>query len=103
KSSNVQKVRAHFVDLDGAPLDPVVQSDAPPHIVVVSSPMKWHAYWKVTDCPLQAFKQRQKALAKQFGGDASVCDLARVLRVPGFWHLKSTPFQSRLIHPALSH
>ncbi len=102
KSSNVQKVRAHFVDLDGAPLDPVMQSDAPPHIVVESSPGRWHAYWLITDCPLPGFKERQKALAAKFGGDPAVCDLTRVLRVPGFWHLKAKPFQSRLIHPAIS-
>lgn len=99
---NVQKVRAHFVDLDGPPLEPVLHSEAPPHIVVESSPRRWHAYWLIRDCPLADFKQRQRTLAAKFEGDPSVCDLARVLRVPGFWHLKAVPFQSRLILPPFS-
>lgn len=93
---NVQKVRAHFVDLDGAPLDPLILSEAPPQIVVESSTNKWHAYWLIEDCPLEQFKPRQQALAAHFEGDSAVCDLPRVMRVPGFWHLKKTPFQTRL-------
>ena len=99
KGGNVQKVRAHFVDLDGAPLDPVIASDAPPHIVVESSHQKWHAYWLIEDCPLGEFKTRQQALAAKFNGDTMVCDLPRVLRVPGYWHQKAEPFQSRLVIP----
>lgn len=99
KASNVCKVRAHFVDLDGAPLEPVIAAAAPPHIVVESSLQKWHAYWLIDHCPLEEFKARQQALALKFDGDLKVCDLPRVLRVPGFWHLKAQPFQSRLIMP----
>lgn len=98
---NVVRVRGHFVDLDNAPLAPVTASDAPPHIVVESSPDKWHAYWHVDGCPLDAFKSRQQMLAARFGGDPSVCDLPRVLRVPGFWHQKGAPFQTRLHAPSL--
>lgn len=102
KASNVCKVRAHFVDLDDAPLEPVLSPEAPPHIVVESSPQKWHAYWLTDDSPLEEFKTRQKALALKFNGDPTVCDLPRVLRVPGFWHLKAQPFQSRLIKPSFT-
>lgn len=98
-ASNVTGIRAHFVDLDGAPVDPVLHAAAPPHIVVESSPGKWHAYWSVQDAQKSAFKGTQHALADKFGGDRAVCDLSRVMRVPGFWHLKATPFQSRLITP----
>lgn len=96
--ANVVHVRAHYLDLDGAPIDPVMESELPPHIVVESSPGKWHAYWLVDDCPLADFKNRQHALAERFGGDMSVCDLPRVMRVPGFWHLKGVPFQTRLVN-----
>lgn len=96
---NVTRVRAHFVDLDGAPIQPVQEAAVPPHIVVESSPDKWHAYWLVSDCALPDFKQRQKTMAAQFAGDPSVNDLCRVLRLPGFWHLKETPFQTRLVQP----
>lgn len=98
---NVVRVRAHYVDLDGAPLEPLVDAELPPHIVVESSPGRWHGYWRVENCPITEFKARQHALAARFNGDKSVCDLPRVMRLPGFWHLKSaTPFQTRLIKPA---
>jgi len=98
-ASNVTRVRAHFVDLDGAPIQPVLEAVLPPHIVVESSPNKWHAYWLVSHCALPDFKPRQQTMADQFAGDRTVCDLPRVLRLPGFWHLKETPFQTRLVQP----
>lgn len=96
---NVTRVRAHFVDLDGAPIEPVQEAAAPPNIVVESSPNKWHAYWLVNHCALPEFKQVQQNMAIKFAGDPAVCDLPRVLRMPGFWHLKETPFQTRLVQP----
>jgi hypothetical protein len=98
---NIQKVRAHFVDLDGAPLDPVIICEAPPQVIVESSLNRWHAYWLIEGCPLEEFKPRQQALAARFEGDTAVCDLPRVMRIPGFWHLKAAPFQTRLVHPQL--
>jgi hypothetical protein len=98
-AANVLRVRAHVLDLDGAPLEPAMKSDLPPPIVVESSPQKWHAYWLIDNCPLGEFKARQHALAARFKGDMAICDLPRVMRLPGFWHQKSTPFQTRLIKP----
>lgn len=99
KSSDVMRVRAQFVDLDGSPIDPVLAAEAAPHIVVESSPGKWHAYWRMQNASLSDFKVRQHALADKFGGDRAVCDVARVMRLPGFWHQKGDPFQTNLITP----
>lgn len=100
RNESVVAIRSYFVDLDGAPIDPVLDAEAPPHIVVESSPGKWHAYWTVQEGEsLADFKSCQKALAAKFNGDSAVCDLARVMRVPGFWHLKADPFQTRLVIP----
>src|SRR5512139_3113467 len=96
KASNVIRVRALFVDLDGAPLEPIVL-DGGPHCVVESSPGRYHAYWKVKDCPLEQFSALQRALAKRFGGDTRVNDRSRVMRVPGFLHLKGEPFLTRIV------
>ena len=41
---NVQRVRAPFVDLDSAPIAPVLDCALPPDWVVRSSPGRWHAY-----------------------------------------------------------
>lgn len=96
-AKNVIRVRAVFVDLDGAPLEPVIQSKVAPDIVVESSPGRWHAYWLLDECPLDEFKPTQLALAHAFGGDPKVSDLCRVMRLPGFWHQKHQPFMSRTV------
>src|SRR5690242_19537765 len=51
KAHNVLRVRALFVDMDGAPIEPVQAAALRPHCIVESSPGRWHAYWRVADCP----------------------------------------------------
>lgn len=97
KADNVRSVRAVFVDLDDAAISPVCASDLAPHIIVESSPERWHAYWLTTGVPLEQFKPLQQAIAVRFNGDPSVCDLPRVMRVPGFLHNKGKPFLSHVI------
>jgi hypothetical protein len=94
---NVIRVRSAFVDLDGSPVDPVIEANVPPSIVVESSPNRWHAYWRLDDCPLDQFKAMQLALAERFGGDPAVNDLCRVMRLPGFIHQKQDPFMTRIV------
>lgn len=48
KAKNVVAVRAIFVDLDGAPIEPVLEHNCEPHIIVESSEGRWHAYWRST-------------------------------------------------------
>jgi hypothetical protein len=93
---NVTGVRALFVDLDGAPIEPVRDFSLKPTIVVESSPGRWHAYWRITDLPLTGFTAFQQALIRRFNGDVSVHDLPRVMRLPGFWHQKNEPVLSRI-------
>lgn len=102
-AKNVQRVRAYFIDLDDAPIDPVLNSALPAQILVESSPEKWHAYWITEDCPLDEFKPRQQALLKRFEADSTAIDLCRVLRLPGYWHRKNVPFRTRLATPQQQH
>ena len=95
-AANVVSVRAVFVDLDGAPLGPVLDFGLLPTMVVSSSPDRWHAYWLISDCPLETFGPTQQRLAAMFNGDPSVSDLPRVMRLPGFYHLKGEPFMSTI-------
>lgn len=97
-AQNVIAVRALFVDLDGAPLEPVLAAHHP-DILVESSPKRWHGYWVTSDCPLAEFTLRQKQIAQKFAGDASIHDLPRVMRLPGFWHQKAKPFMTRMTRP----
>jgi hypothetical protein len=106
KSENIVRVRAFFVDLDGSPLDPILSAPISPHIIVESSPNRYHAYWIVKDAPLEKFSLVQEALIRKFNSDTKVKDLSRVMRLPGFFHLKGTPFVTKIISensaPALS-
>jgi P4 family phage/plasmid primase-like protien len=97
KGTDIKKIRAVFVDLDGAPPDSVKNAKIKTHAAVESSPDRFHGYWLVTDCLLDNFKRIQKAIAEKYDGDPVVCDLPRVMRLPGFIHWKGRPFTSRLL------
>ena len=97
KASNISRVRAFFVDLDGSPLEPVLSGPLPPHIVIETSHGKWHCYWLIDHCDMEHFGFIQKKLAQRFGGDEKVIDLPRVMRLPGFLHQKKEPFLSRIV------
>jgi hypothetical protein len=102
-NANIRCVRALFVDADkdGAAVLAKIKAAGPaPHIVVESSPGKFHAYWLVNrDFPLDQFTSAQAALARKFGTDEKVKDLARVMRLPGFYHMKdpARPFMVRIV------
>jgi hypothetical protein len=104
-TSSVTAVRALFVDLDGAPIEPVLAWELRPALVVESSRGRFHAYWRTDgSVPLEEFKPLQKKLAALFNGDAAVHDLPRVMRLPGSWHQKvskdgkrSEPFMTRIV------
>ena len=103
KAENVQRVRAAFVDLDGSPIEPVKQW-LEPHIVVDSSPGRFHAYWRLDGLEIEEFRKVQKALIGAFDADKGVHDLPRVMRLPGFHHQKvdknkgliGTPYMVRM-------
>lgn len=86
-AKNVTRARAVFVDLDGAPLEPVKEW-LPPHIITSTSPGRYHVFWRVEGLPLDTFTRAQKALIQRFHADPSVHDLPRVMRLPGFHHQK---------------
>lgn len=97
-NDTIYKVRAVFADTDGADLTPILACGLEPHIVVESSPGKWHVYWLVDGLPTSAFRDIQRNIAARFGTDKSVNDLARVMRLPGMLHMKGQPFLVRIIH-----
>lgn len=83
---NMKRVRALFIDLDGAPLPETFHCK--PHIVVESSRGRWHVYWRVSDCTLDQFTALQKRLIRHYGSDPKITDTTRVMRLPGFIHHK---------------
>jgi hypothetical protein len=70
-----------------------------PDLIVSRSDFNWHAYWFVRGQSVTAFKYAQRRLAAHYGSDPSVCNPARVMRLPGTLHLKAEPALVRLRIP----
>lgn len=96
RKDSITAVRCLFLDLDGAPLEPVLLHPIKPHWVIETSPGKYHVYWLCDGMALNDFSKYQVALAKRFGGDATVKDLSRVARVPGYSNRKGEPFETHI-------
>ena len=98
-AGDIDRVRAVFGDMDGAPLENINAAPIRPQMIIESSPGKYHIYWLCDGLPLETFVGVQKRIAKDYGADAVCCDLPRVLRVPGFVHVKgdSAPFITRIL------
>lgn len=95
--ANVHYIRAHSVDLDNISAQQNYEragaSHPTPTFAVSTSPGKYHVYWVVQ--PYQGndrFSMMQRKLRQTFDGDKSVIDATRVMRVPGFNHMKAEPF-----------
>lgn len=95
KLENIQRIRAIWHEDDhGQARDFPLQ----PHITVESSPGKWHRYWLVDGLSLEQFRGVMNTLVRTWGSDPNAKDPARVLRLPGFLHLKdaANPWRVRL-------
>lgn len=94
KTANILRPRALFVDFDGT-------TPPFPHLtpsIVVQSANGQHWYWVCGNVANADFSAAQKRLALHYGSDPVVFDLPRVMRVPGFWHLKGEPYMVDLVH-----
>jgi hypothetical protein len=105
KTQDVKAIVRVWADLDGSPLEPVLESPLKPHVIIQTSPEKFQGSWKIdpiavndknraTSCEL--FRRIQRGVAERFGGDKSVSGLCGVARVPGFFNMKKEPFQVRI-------
>ena len=95
-AANVAECRVLWVDLDQEPSS-LLSSFPQPSIVVTSSPGKQHLLWKLKE-PVSPDESvtLNKLLAAALGGDPRATDIARVLRMPGTLHQKSTPVEVTL-------
>lgn len=98
RMENVVAARALYIDCD-TPNDRML---ALPPSMIVQSAHGPHVYWLLKDgAPLQRIPDAQRQLARYYESDRMVGDVARVMRVPGFWHHKGAPYPVRLVaaHP----
>ncbi|NQZ83730.1 MAG: hypothetical protein HRT52_22260 [Colwellia sp.] len=102
KAKNITAIRAFTMDFDDADADNlrIIKSlPVKPSMVIETSPNKFHVWFMLNenDSRLHLFKLIQLALANKYNTDKSIIDLPRVMRLPSFYHRKSTPFLSRII------
>jgi len=105
---DIAAATALFVDIDrdesspGANLSMLQDAEVPPSLIVQSSaPHKVHAYWLVTDLrDMNLWRRLQAQLIAHFGADPVCRNPSRIMRIPGFWHHKSEPVQTRILEAA---
>jgi hypothetical protein len=108
--NNVVRINALFVELDysadnrNSVIQQLKDLEIPPNMIVASKNGP-HAYWVVSNIDVEDFEQYQHGLhgyliSKGFKPDSKSINKSRLLRVPGFYHLKDVndPFMLNLVH-----
>jgi len=96
KAQNTVALRSAFADKD----DGIVPDLKLPPSALIQSKRGLHPYYfLIPGEPLPRFLEVQEALIENLGSDKVVKDLSRVMRLPGFFHLKdpSNPFMVHTI------
>lgn len=104
KAENCVEIKWLFADFDDGKqtLESILELPIKPNLVVQTSPGRFHAYWRITDCQLDQFKPIQKALAEKIGSDPSVVDRARCMRLAGTVnHKHAKSFLAAIVYPPL--
>jgi hypothetical protein len=104
----IQSVRTYYADIDDlsdpqakkAALDALLNAELPPS-AVVESKNGFHAYWfAIEGEDPEIYGDIEAGIRIFFHGCEGAKDIARVLRAPGFPHLKNPddPFEVKVIH-----
>lgn len=94
RETNIKRVRGIHADFDGADIGLLAAAfkAVPPTILVESSPSKFHGYWLTSDGEVmdpETAKAINKHMVKDHGADPAAIDCSRLLRLPGFRHMKN--------------
>jgi hypothetical protein len=96
-SAMVVNCRAVFIDDDEPREEPRVDFALEPSIVVESSPGKFHYYWLTETRNFEEWEQVMNRIVVDERGDPQARDLVRVMRLPGFKHLKREAFFTKVV------
>jgi hypothetical protein len=100
RTHNITRIAAVVGDMDNG-----LPSTFPlaPTIVVETSPGKFQSWWAIDTGTLTVAEHRDvhARLVHSYGADPRATGIARVYRVPGFWHLKGEPFLVRVVGGAM--
>ena len=91
--ADVDQIRHVYLDFDEggtAAVQKLLQrTDVPePNYLINSSPDKWQVIWKIAGCGKGEAEEIERGLVADTGADPAVVDIARVLRLPGFYNHK---------------
>lgn len=101
---DVDQIRHVFLDFDQDGTTAVEallrREDLPePNYLLNSSPDKWQVIWKIQNCSKLQAEEIERGLVRDTGADIAVIDVARVLRMPGFYnHKYSRPYLIQIQH-----
>ncbi|TCM90809.1 DNA primase RepB-like protein [Paenibacillus sp. BK033] len=67
--------------------------------MIVETKNGFHIYWVMQGGDISKFVSIQKALARTFESDPMITNLSRVMRIPGFYHMKNpeSPYMVKVI------
>jgi hypothetical protein len=90
---DVERIRHVYLDFDEDGTTAVEallrRDDLPqPNYLLNSSRDKWQVIWKIQNCSREQAEAIERALVQHTGADPAVIDVARVLRLPGFYNHK---------------
>jgi hypothetical protein len=98
---NLTKIRAWFFEVDDIPKAeqwPIIEAGLVPSLIVESK-RSYQVYFYSREADLSTFSDIQKRLIYYYGGDAKIKDPLRLMRAPGFNHMKDplNPFPVRTV------
>lgn len=100
---NVIRFTSVFVDMDsGEPeeqIERLKRFHLPPSIVIRTG-RGHHAYWildRFEEVTAERWRAVQKTMAQILQGDRAATDPARLMRLPGSWHVKYEPREVRIL------
>ncbi len=94
RAENIISVRAIWQDDDegydaGFPLQP--------SMIVSTSPGRFQRLWIADGLSMEDFKGLMRTMVGDYCSDKRAADVARVLRLPGFYHNKAEPYLVRIV------
>jgi len=71
----------------------IIQKSPVTPSIVVETRNSYHVYFLAEDAKIENFREIQTRLIDFFGSDKACKDVTRVLRIPGFYHMKEDPYK----------
>lgn len=105
EDSEIKRINAQFVEMDDKSFEEqkaLIDGFPLPPSMIIRTRKSLHTYWFMRQgAEVSRFRTVQKALISYFGGDRSVVNESRVMRLPGFNHCKAdpVPVECILFHP----